>query len=614
MNAPRKSLHALTVAQRHQAGARHQVLQLCETYCTQHPGHGRQEAMRAFVAHFASLIGEIEFIRAEVPSLSVASLYRWQQRLDVGGPAALADAYGNRAGTGVVAQTPELRTWLLGVLYEHPHIAPGRMYEALLTTRADLAQQTSLRSLQRWLAGWKKDNAQLWAYVRNPDEWKSRFKAAFGNAAQAIIRLNQLWELDSTPADLQLTDGRHTVLSCIDVWSRRVKLLVSPTSKSAAICALLRRCLLDWGIPEICRTDNGQDYKSLRLTGAIRSLAIEQQFCVPFASEQKPFVERAFRTFSHGLLELLGGYSGHSVADAQEIRARKSFAQRLLTPGEVIEAKLTSTQLQKFCDDWTAAVYERNPHDGLGGLTPFERATSWTGEVRRLSQENERALDILLEETLIRQVGKKGIQLAGEFYVDPDLAPAIGQNVQVLLDPTDLGRIVVLDGAGKFVCIATNANLAGFNLAEKASVGKSRQSEVMRAGRNAMKDMAREHKTRNLAEDMLQARRDAAQNLVALPKRDFVEHTNEAIAGAADAAAALAGRAAPDRPAAPVVQFPLPEPEPERDEGDVLWDRFCALRDGAPTADEREWMRQFETTPLYRSRQLLAGMQRLRIV
>ena len=74
---------------------------------------------------------------------------------------------------------------------------------------------------------------------------------------QAVIRLNQVWELDSTPADVMCADGRHVIVGAMDAWSRRGRLLVVPVSRATAICALLRRCLIDWGVPETGRCAAG---------------------------------------------------------------------------------------------------------------------------------------------------------------------------------------------------------------------------------------------------------------------------------------------------------------------------------------------------------------------
>ena len=68
------------------------------------------------------------------------------------------------------------------------------------------------------------------------------------------------------------TTSRHIIVACIDVYTRRVKFLVSRSSSSAAVAALARLCLLDWGQAEEWGTDNGADYVAAHMSHASRCL------------------------------------------------------------------------------------------------------------------------------------------------------------------------------------------------------------------------------------------------------------------------------------------------------------------------------------------------------
>jgi transposase InsO family protein len=329
------------------------------------------------------------------PTVSSRSIENWEASLAKRGLAALAGQYGARKGQGAIDRNEDLRTLILGMLVDFPDIEVGRVMRAI---RARLPQEEhpSFRNLQRWIAAWKKANEQLFAAVTNPDAWRSRYKAAGGAASASIARLNQRWEMDGTKGDLRLADGaRHTITSCIDVYSRRIKLHVSRTASSAAVASCLRRAILDWGVPEQLGTDNGSDFVSDHMKRVVAGLGIAHDIAPPYTPEHKPFVERAFGTFCRDLVPLLNGFTGHNVADAQAIRSRQSFAQRMMREGgEKIELRMTAAELQHFCDQWTDTVYARDPHSGLNGETPFQRAAAWAHPVRRI--ENERALDVLL--------------------------------------------------------------------------------------------------------------------------------------------------------------------------------------------------------------------------
>ena len=124
--------------------------------------------------------------------------------------------------------------------------------------------------------------------VTNPDLDRSRHRLAGGDAAASVVRLNQFWELDSTPADVICADGkRYAIVAAIDVLSRQARVLVVPTSRAKAIAALLRRCILEWGVLEAVRTDEGKDYTSRHVLGVLADLEIEHRPCSPYTPEAK---------------------------------------------------------------------------------------------------------------------------------------------------------------------------------------------------------------------------------------------------------------------------------------------------------------------------------------
>ena len=183
-----------------------------------------------------------------------------------------------------------------------------------------------VQTVRAWLRRWRRENATDLLAVTNPDRDRSHHRPAGGDAAARILHLNQLWELDSTPADVICADGkRYAIVAAIDIWSRQARVLVVPTSRATAIAALLRRCILEWGVPEAVRTDEGKDYTSRHVLGVLADLEIEHRPCPPYTPEAKPFVERFLGTLTRDLFATLPGFSGHDVTQAQALRSRKSF-------------------------------------------------------------------------------------------------------------------------------------------------------------------------------------------------------------------------------------------------------------------------------------------------
>ncbi|MFC1524698.1 DDE-type integrase/transposase/recombinase, partial [Thermodesulfobacteriota bacterium] len=261
-------------------------------------------------------------------TVSWSSLNRWQQAFDELGIVGLANGY-KSPNKGRTSLSQEHRKFVKGLLTDHPHIS---LIKIMASMEARFAGQSipHISSVRRYVKRWKKEHSSLLLYVTNPDVWKNKHQQAQGDASEQATRLNQIWEFDSTPADVMLKEGRHCLIGVIDVYSRRPKLLVSPSSRATAVAALTRRAVMEWGVPEIAKTDNGSDYVSRHMVRVFEGLGIEQILCPPFTPETKPHIERFFKTFSHDIVELMPGYIGHNVNDRKAIEARRSFADRLM--------------------------------------------------------------------------------------------------------------------------------------------------------------------------------------------------------------------------------------------------------------------------------------------
>ena len=539
--------------------------------------------------------------------LHPATLRRWRKAVATSGPVALAGNYGNRKGSGGIDSEPALREFILGVLVEKPHISAKLLHELIAARMPDVLPRR--RQLERWLVNWKTENAEVYLAVTNPDAWKNRYMAGFGSYAEGITRANQQWMLDSTPADIQLLDGRHNILGVIDVATRRAKFLVSKNSTAEAVCQLLRRTILDWGVPEAVKMDNGRDYASQRVAGLLLGLSIEARFSTPFSPWEKPFIERVFGTFSRHALELLPGFSGHDVAQAQAIRARKSFSEQLHAKNKVIEAKLTAAELQAFCDRWVADYYMHEPHSGEGmdGLTPFEKTAQQRDLIRTIG--DERALDLLLGAGSMCTVTKKGVRLDKLTYIAPELERAMGQKVLVRRDDGDMGRIVVYHDDA-FLCVAECPAVTGVSRAEVAAEAKSRQRERVQEARKALRKAGRKEAQGDLARELLDAAARKNSALTVLPA-DNVLHLTPALEAAAEAADQLeawesgdADRRASE--AAVVASIDRVNREHQRSdetaEQRFRWCMDALLREGALDDLERRRLQIYRDTPEFEAR------------
>lgn len=625
--------HRLPPWQQQGAKAKLEIIRACEAFITANR-FARTNGQELFVDEYNMGRADVApWVRGEIRTIHVATLRTWITEEYELGMMGLADLYGNRKGqskietyiTGTDAKGEPVRPMasaILALMFDNPHIKPKHVNESLRGVLAD-APWISDKSVERWMEAWKKAHPQEWAHITNPDDCKNRYQVAFGSRSEGITGPNQRWEIDATPADLLLVDGRHKIIGICDVGTRRLIFQVTRTERATDNAATVRRALIAWGVPAkgTLSTDNGNPYKSDHFQRVMGDLDIRQHFCRPFSGDEKPFIERGFGTFSHDLVELLPGYCGHSVADRKAIEARKSFAQRLRDPEAVIEIKMTGEDLQAFCDRWCAAYHDTR-HSSLG-MSPNQVLAGWPHAIHRIS--DERALDVLLAEAPKRRgklptVQKKGIVLDKGTYIHPDLADLVGKEVRVMYDPADLGRIIVHRmndfGVWEFACIAEDPDRTGISRAEAAAVARARQNKH----RAEMRAHAKEAKKALKGVDIVQAvlehreRQAAASNVAHFP-RPTVDYTSPGLQAAAEAAAVLDNRnAAPTvSPAAiatrermqaqaaerkPVFEIPHGDREKYR-----LW---CQLEGqivgGLEVADEAfRFYEAFQKTPAWRA-------------
>lgn len=552
------------------------------------------------------------------PDISPSSLYRWTRKLTTEGPAALAGQY-KATQQAAIDDQPELFRFCEAFISEYTECRATQLERAIhvrFRGREDL-RMPSRRAVQRWLKAYRERQHEVLTRIRNPDEWKGRYMTATGSASEGIERINQVWELDSTPGDIMLQDGRHALIGVIDVATRRAKLLVSKTSHAVAVASLTRRTLLDWGAPEVAKTDNGSDYTSHHMRRVFSGLGIEQVCCQPFQPWQKPHIEKFFRSFQHDLVELLPGFIGHSVSERQALEERRAFSERLFRKGEAMELRMTAAEFQRFADDWVENIYHHRPHhgEGMDGATPFERAQDAPGVIRRV--QDERALDVLLAEAPgegQRRVRKKGIHLDHGIYDAPELADIRGETVHVRYDETDYGRIYVYHH-GEFLCIAEDPSVAGVSRKEVAQEQRRRQAQRVEAERRRLREVAKQERVRDVAQEIVAASREDRDKIAAFPRAE-TDYTSDGIEAAREAADA---REQIDQPPelAPVDEQALAEVtqllRDEQTQDETAEDRFRRWirlheleQDGAGLPEtDRYWKQRYEDTSEWRGRYLV---------
>ena len=514
-------------------------------------------------------------VRQAYPDISARTLARWQSAYKTEGLAGLIDKKDGSflRDVNVFTTQPALHDTTLALIKARPTIKPHDLAALLAEAAIDqdtgevLFEAPSIYATYRFLKKWREKHPELLTALTSPDEWKNRCMSAVGNASEDVVRLNQRWEMDATPSDWMLIDPesgkkrRYTCSVVIDLYSRRMIVVLSRTPKAQTHMFCLRLALLAWGVPEEIVTDNGQDYKAREFQMALDALGIKQRITAPFSPWQKPHVERGIGTMLHSILELLPNFVGHNVAERQAIESRKAFSERLFQKDSAVEVDMTPNELQSHINNWLKGSYEQTPH-GETNQAPFARAAAWTGKVRRI--ENERALDMLLAPLAgTRVLQKKGLSIDGGWYAAPELFKLVEVGTEVDIRETeDFGAAVVYQD-GKFICIAICPERKGVSRKELAAHVRNAQAQRVKADKKRMGSGARVDPDRMVGE-LLRKKAAEAGKLATLPHRDTEAHTSEGLAEAGRAAHRM-DRGRETAPLPPETQRALAARQAERD-------------------------------------------------
>jgi putative transposase len=482
-----------------------------------------------------------ETLRTEA-SLSGRTLRRWRSALRRGGPAALANHYGNRRACGIIDQRHEFAEFLIAGLARWSTRFHPRRARELLAIKFPGERIPSVGACGRWLRRYHREHPALLAAWRDRDHFRSNFAVKFGTRRGRSTRPGERIFVDGSPADFELlVEGRrHHILLAVDDFSEFLVAVLAPSESIESVLALVRAVALELCVPELFVCDRGSGFISERTERAVRGIGSDiEDVGRAYAPELKGEIESHVRVV-HRLTELIPGFAGHSVAEKQELRGKFGFAgRRGLSTKSIFGAQLSFTEAQAWLRECVVA-YNNRERESLGGRSPIQILAGFP-DLPRVS--DRRALDLALLPLETRTVGRAGIRFAGGSYAAAELAAFIGESVFVARDPDDVGRLLVFRERQKhgreFLCVATDLNRLGVaKRRDLALAAKQVQREVVRGYRRHMRRLVRQVQPEKIADEL--RRRGAAAGEAALALLPpGVAHTTPALDAAADAARAL---------------------------------------------------------------------------
>ena len=437
---------------------------------------------------------------------------------------ARADLYARLDDADRRATTRSGRPKGSGFFGRHPDVADAvrvelgerRVAAQVILQKLDASGQfatlPTLRTLQRFIAQLEDEEAATLAALRDPQLFKNKYKVALGDAAGGVTFAHELWEIDTTPADVLTLEGRKHILQIVDRWSRRARFLVVDSESARSVSRMIAGTMLAWGVtPRAILTDNGSGFINASVVSSLEALGIDHQTCLPGQPWRKPFVERLFGTFTRERAEVLPGYVGHSVADAGRERA----AAKARTGRAVIEAAITPDELQAVLDGWTDGVYHLRRHSKLG-CSPMERWQS-SPTPARASPTAAQLLLALSKREGVRTVGKKGVQCFGMTYWSPVCVEWMGRELVARSDEDDLGCLHLFSPDGDYLDTAVNQGASGLSQRDFALEAARLQNEALIAERAADAKRRRKYDPVEVAQKLLRQDAERAGKVTALP-------------------------------------------------------------------------------------------------
>ena len=405
--------------------------------------------------------------------------------------AARADLFNRRADSALSAVRPRGRPkgdWfdrhpdvadaVMVILSQHKH-ASTRVMELL---RASFSELPSWPTLKRYILKIEREHKVLLTAERDPDKFKSQYRPALGRMDATVSYAHEMWEIDTTKADVMCTDGRKAILGIIDRWSRRTRFLVVESESAQSVRQMLVTTMLAWGVmPAVLKVDNGSGFINASIIASLDAVGIKLDACLPGHPEDKPHVERVFGTFNRERASMLKGFLGHNVAQAQQLRARA----KKKNGRAVIEAAIDSAELQRILDAWVDGTYHQRKHSMLG-MPPMEKWQRSPTPARAVPSEN--LLKIAFSAVIgTHTVTKRGVRWKNGRYWADTLVPFMGKQVTLRWDEGDLGALFVFDEAGNYVDTAINVQREGFSQQAAALAARREMTAFLNQQREELK-------------------------------------------------------------------------------------------------------------------------------
>ena len=304
---------------------------------------------------------------------------------------------------------------------------------------------------------------------------------------------NAMWEIDATKLDLMVkvpvVDGkeewfrkieseeyklvRYALIGVVDRFSGARVYTLAKSDNSYSDVRLLEKAIKRLGMPEMIKGDNGKNYVSKHFQEVLKRLGIEYIAANAYSGDEKPFVERGFRSIQHfAVFENLPGFIGHDVGE------RNLIENQAVRKSERRSAKQTYLK-EEFMWWWEA---ERV----VDGIINHLFADKF--EVHQVVGEVPPNLHYMLGKKYVRKLQLEGVFINGRYYI-PDVEiwnlARVGSEVEVYEEIDDISRVYIKVG-DKFI-EAVDERAANISVEEAKERVKTYKKSVLKEVKEKIK-------------------------------------------------------------------------------------------------------------------------------
>jgi transposase len=419
-------------------------------------------------------------------ALSAKTLYRWRKNFETKGAKALSDT---RGGNHSKIDREALKMALMSKGNFHL-TSVYEAYKILVPqySNSETALNITLSAFYKAAKKLIKTDKHIKYAIRGKDVFLNQAPVTMLKTQKEFVR-NEEWQIDASPCDVivigkkarwddktkaviyESEPMRVKILSIIDrATTRRVMGLFSEDDSYSNV-RILKRALLAFGKPKTIKLDNGAAYISEHFRGVLARLGIAAIYSRPFHGEDKPQVERGFKTFQHDRdIELMPGAIGHNVSERDTIEKMKATKAEWIQKGKTnIKNIMSWEQFQGVMDGWTEKAEAECGWLALWNEYPEEPA-----------KPKEYEIDRAIGKSKFVKYSRTGVRYQGNDFRNLDLEAdgIINSRVEIVEDIDDISVLHIYSEEGEYLGAAKNSYLKSITVEEARRVKKAATAKL----------------------------------------------------------------------------------------------------------------------------------------